>query len=80
MPKLLVSINPHLPDYMTTVQSTTMHHVNVNLYYMFNDGQINIVLRLVMFGILYNSITDIRDIVNWELLLPAIWNIQFRLL
>jgi hypothetical protein len=45
---------------------------------MFNDGQINIVLRLVMFGILYNSITDIRDIVNWELLLPAIWNIQFR--
>ena len=44
------------------------------------DGQINIDLRLVMFGILDNYTTDTRDIVNWELISPAISNAQFRLL
>ena len=44
------------------------------------DGQINIILRLVVFGILDNYTTDTRDIVNWELILPAVSNAQFRLL
>ncbi len=44
------------------------------------DGQINIILRLVVFGILDNHATDARDIVNWELILSAISNAQFRLL